>query len=205
MIPNNMTRADLAIFTRNAATQVAAGKVTGLLPEQSLAFSTLLLTVASALSTADAEQVALRAAAIASTQKAQELEENALRSLQMLKYAMKSVDSPADEFDVVGFDPPVRSRQIISPQMPDGLAVEGFSNGVNVLRFNGNNTPNTVTYIIEAKTGRAAQYVIIGASKAQRFKHESVTPGSFYQYRVRAQAARGRVSDWSNEAVVYKE
>jgi len=204
MIPNNMTRADLALFTRNAATQVAAGEVTGLSPDQVLLFSTLLTAVADNLSAADAEQVALRAASIAATQKAQDMGRNALKLLQSLRYAMKSVDSPADEFDAVGFDPPVRSRRVVEPERPDALAVEGFSNGVNKLSFNGNNTPNTVTYIIEAKIGDTPGYAIIGASKAQRFKHERVTPGLMYRYRVRAQAARGRVSDWSNEAVVYR-
>jgi hypothetical protein len=44
-----------------------------------------------------------------------------------------------------------------------------------------------------------------GRKKANRaeVQAQGVTPGQFYQYRVRAQADRNLVSDWSNEAVVY--
>jgi hypothetical protein len=203
MIPHNMPRADLAVFAKNAATQVAAGKVTNLLPDQAILFSTLLSTVADDLAVADAEQVELRAASIAATQKAQDAARRALKYIQLLKYAMKSADSPADQFDVVGFNPPATSRQAVNPETPDGLAAEGSSNGVNELSFNGNNTPNSVTYVIQAKMGEAADYAIVGLSRSQRFKHIGVTPGVMCQYRVRAEAARGRVSDWSNEAVVY--
>ena len=152
----------------------------------------------------DRRQVASRAAAIGDTQKARGQNFLLLRMLQSLKYAMKSVHSPADQFDAVGFDPPATSRKIVTPQTPQQLSVTGFSNGINALRFVGNNTPNTVTYIVEAKTPASERYSIVGASKAQQFKHTGVRPGTFYQYRVRAQSARGSVSDWSNEAVVYR-
>ena len=53
MNPNNLTRAQLADFARNAATQVAFGKVTGLLPEQGLAISAALLAEADELTELD--------------------------------------------------------------------------------------------------------------------------------------------------------
>ena len=46
-------------------------------------------------------------------------------------------------------------------------------------------------------------WVMIGSSQKQSFRHEGVTPGQPYQYRVRAQATRGLVSAWSNTAAVY--
>jgi hypothetical protein len=89
------------------------------------------------------------------------------------------------------------------PQAPTGLAASGFSNGVNILKFSGNNVPGTVTYIVEARLGPAEPYTIVGTSTKQSFKHFGVVPGQYYRYRVRAQASRGMVSDWSNEGVIY--
>jgi hypothetical protein len=201
---NNLTRAELADFAKNAATQVAAGKVTGLLAEQALAISEALMSEADELAELDQQQVAIRAASIEITRKARDKSVRVSRLLQSLKYGMKSVRSPAAQFDAVGFDPPVRTRQIVTPQTPSELAVTGYSNGVNSLRFVGNNKPNSVRYIVEAKIGGSQQYAIVGVSKSQRFKHLGVTPGIPYQYRVQAQAARGSISDWSNEAMVYR-
>ena len=204
MKPNNLTRAELADFAKNAATQVAAGKVTGLSPEQALSISERLMAAAESLAERDRVQVAQRAASIEATRLAHDEDLLVSRILQSLKYAMKSVHSPADQFAAVGFDPPVRSRRFIQPQTPEQLSVTGFSNGVNVLRFLSNNTPNTVTYIVEAKTAGSERYSIVGASKNHSFRHTGTRPDTFYQYRVRAQSTRGGVSDWSNEAVVYR-
>ena len=116
---------------------------------------------------------------------------------------MKGVESGSHEFDAVGFDPPVIGRRPVTPQPPLELSATGYSNGVNALGFTGNNSAGRVLYIIEAKVADASKYSMIGTTKAQRFKHTGVKPGVPCQYRVRAQAARG-VSDWSNEAVVYR-
>jgi hypothetical protein len=204
MIPNNMTRAELAEFTRNAATRVASGKVTGLLPEQVTAFSDGLLADADELSEVDSQIVSLRTALMAATERGRQIKKRALRRNQSLKYAMKSARCRASEFDAVGFDPPAEKRRIVEPQAPTELSVAGFSNGVNELRFTGNNEPNSVRYMIAAKVGGAPNYMIVGVTKAQRFKHVDVTPGVKYQYRIYAQTTRGRVSEWSNEAVVYR-
>jgi hypothetical protein len=200
-----MTRAELAEFARNAATQVAAGKVTGLRPEQVIAFSEGLELDADELSAVDAEIMALRSALMAATQRGRDIKKRNLRRNQSLKYAMKSVHSPASQFDAVGFDPPAERRRVpIAPQRPTEVSVTGNSNGVNKLRFMGNNAPNSVSYLIEARIGDAPDYVIVGVSKAQWFKHTGVTPGVKHQYRIYAQTTRGLVSERSNEAVVYR-
>ena len=162
------------------------------------------MAAAESLAERDRVQVAQRAASIEATRLANEEDRLVSRILQSLKYAMKSVHSPADQFAAVGFDPPVKARRVVRPQTPQQLSATGFSNGVNTLRFESNNTPNTVTYVVEAKTAASEPYSIVGASKNHSFKHTHVRPGNFYQYRVRAQSKRGGVSDWSNEAVVYR-
>ncbi len=203
IIPNDMTRAQLVDFARNAATQVANGKVSGLLAEQILAFAAGLAADADDLAAADAEQVALRAASIAATRKAQDISARSLRRLQSLRYAMKAARCGAAQYDAVGFDPPVKGRQMVKPKVPFDLSAAGYSNGVNVLKYDSRDTPNTVAYIIEAKIGDADRYQIVGTSKNRSFKHTGVKPGVQIQYRVGSQATRGGLSEWSNEAVVY--
>jgi len=94
-------------------------------------------------------------------------------------------------------------RSIYTPVTPSDLAATGYSNGTNQLSYRGNNPSGTVTYAIEVKIGDTAPFVLLATTTTQKYKHEGVTPGQFYQYRVRAQASRNNVSDWSNEAVVY--
>ena len=146
MKPNNLTRAELADFAKNAATQVSAGKVTGLSAEQALSISETLMVAAESLAERDRVQVAQRAASIEATRLAHLEDLLVSRILQSLKYAMKSVHSPADQFAAVGFDPPVRSRRFIQPQTPEQLSVTGFSNGVNVLRFVSKHSKHCHTY-----------------------------------------------------------
>ena len=205
MDPNRLHRADLADMAKNTAVQVAAGKVTGLLAEQVAGISTTIGNAAAELAIADQAQVAAVAAAHEATAIAQEKRFRLLRLMQELKYTMKGIGSEANEFDAVGFDPPVTVRQRVNPQMPTELSVAGFSNGVNKLRFTGNNRPSSVTYLIEGRVNDADDYVIIGSTRRQRFRHTGVRPGVPIQYRVRAQAARGVTSAFSNEAVVYRE
>ena len=204
MNPNKLNRAELAEFAQNTATQVANGKVSGLLAAQVASISAAIDAAAAELAAADQIQVSARAAALEATRIAQEKRFELLKLLQDLKYTMKGIESSAHEFDAVGFDPPVIGRHIVTPQTPAELAATGFSNGVNVLRFAGNNAPSSVTYVIEARVADAARYTIIGTSRKQSFKHVGVRPGEPIQYRICAQAARGMVSAWSNEAGVYR-
>lgn len=205
MNPHYLTRAELADFGRNTAMQVANGKVSGLLAAQIASISAAIDAASAELAEADRRQVELRAAAIEATRIAQDKRAHLLKLLQDLKYTMKGLESEAHEFDAVGFDPPVIGRRPVIPQTPFELAATGYSNGVNALRFAGNNGPGRVAYTVEAKIADSPLYAIIGTSKSQRFKHTGVKPGVPIQYRVRAQAARGAVSDWSNEAAVYRE
>ena len=106
-----------------------------------------------------------------------------------------------DQYEAMGFDPPANPRTVTMPERPTELSATGFANGVNKLKFRGNNGPNKVNYVLEANKGDG--WFIIGATRSQSFKHTGVTPGQGYQYRVRAQASRGLVSAWSNTASVY--
>jgi hypothetical protein len=183
---------------------IANGKVAGLSAAQVASISAALSEAADELTDADQTQVSARAASLEATRIAQQKRLRAIRELQHLKYTMKGLGSQAHEFDCVGFDPPVLTRRMVTPQAPFELSAAGYSNGVNSLTFSGNNSPSTVTYIIEAKIGMSDQYAIVGTSRKQSFKHTGVKPGEKIQYRIRAQTARGLVSAWSNEAIVYR-
>ena len=203
MDPHKLSRADLVDFTTNAATGVAGGKVTGFLAAQNTAISDALTDANAVLAAANLAAVEARSASKEATQIAQDAAFEVQQQLQDLKFGMKSVESPAADYDAIGFDPPVETRTIVTPNRPTELEAEGFSYGINQLTFVGNNATGSVTYVIEAKIGDTAPYVIVGTCTKQAFKHTGVIPGQFYQYHVRAQAARNLVSDWSNEAVVY--
>jgi len=205
MNPNYLTRAELADFGKNTATQVANGKVSGLLDAQVASISAALAEASAELAEADRLQVETRAAAIAATEAAQVKRRRLLKLLQDLKYTMKGLESPASEFDAVGFDPPVVGRRPVIPQTPGELAAVGYSNGVNKLSFAGNNGPGRVLYLVQAKSSDTPSYTMIGSTKSQRFAHTGVRPGVPIQYRVLALAARGQVSAPSNEAGVYRE
>ena len=82
------------------------------------------------------------------------------------------------------------------------MAAVGFSNGVNTGRFNGNNKNSLVAYEVWRREGDTGAWHIHILTKKQTFKDEGVTPGQFYEYRVRARAAQTN-SDFSNSTVVY--
>ena len=86
---------------------------------------------------------------------------------------------------------PVFTRGTIIPIAPTDLAAVGYSNGINALDWVSGNIPGTVTFAIECKIGDTSPYVLVGTTTQQKWIHEGVTPGQFYQYRTRAQAARG--------------
>ena len=205
MNPNYLTRAELADFGKNTATQVANGKISGLLAAQVTSISVAIADASAQLAEADRLQVEARAAAMAATEAATVMRRQLLKLLQALKYTMKGLESQASEFDIVGFDPPVIGRRPVIPQTPGELAAVGYSNGVNKITFAGNNGPGRVLYLVQAKSPDTPGYTIIGSTKAQRFAHTGVRPGVPVQYRVLALAARGQMSAPSNEAGVYRE
>jgi len=198
-----INRAALVDFTTNAATGVADGKVSGFSAPQNTAISDALTDANTVLAAADLAAVEARAAALAAMAIAQDAAKNVTKQLAELKFSMRGVDASNDQYDSIGFDPPETVRTIVVPATPTDLAATGFSNGINQLTWTGNNLSGSVTYAIEVKIGDTAPYILLATATAQRFQHMGVTPGQFYQYRVRAQAARNQVSGWSNEAVVY--
>ena len=200
--PRNLTRADLADLIKNTATVVADGRITGLLPGQQTQFAEAFANMGVRLGTINGEQVAAMARARDLTEVAQLVRGEALNLLQSLRYVMKSIRSPDNEFDAVGLAAPARPRSVLLPDAPTHLTGISKVSGMIELRFKGNNDPGTVVYMVYARTGPSSDWSLVGAGRAQAFAHFDVTPREYYRYRVQAQASRGLVSFWSNEATV---
>lgn len=201
--PNKMTRADLVNFTTHAATEVADGVVTGFLAAQNTAISDALNDANAVLAANETSAVDALASYRNAVMVAQDQAAVVRGLLQNLKDAMRSVNSPGDEYAMVGFDPPIVDRGTVIPEIPTDLAAVGFSNNINSLNWVSHNVPGSVVFEIWAIIGDTAPDALVGTTTQQKWNHEGVTPGEYYEYHVRARAARNSVSAFSNSAVVY--
>src|SRR4051794_14086383 len=195
MNPRTLERANLVNFTRNAAKAFADGKVTGFSPEQNAAMSTALFAEADALQEDNDKAVELLAKYHSQIESAQVRRLTILKMLTEDKFAMRGVNAAADQYDAVGFDPPADPASRIKPKTPSKLAATGLSNGVNKLKYKGNNISGRVTYQIEANMGDG--WVMVDSTTKQTYEHRGVKPGQRYEYRVRSKGTRGQVSAWS--------
>ncbi|MFZ1699751.1 MAG: hypothetical protein WBO10_01405 [Pyrinomonadaceae bacterium] len=116
--------------------------------------------------------------------------------------ALKAGRASKSEYDLCGFGFPAEPVKMYEAQDPSDLAVVGFSNGVNQGRFRGNNLPGRVVYEIWRRHGDEGPWGKHTLTKKQSFTDTGVTPGQYYEYRVRAIAAQ-TTSNFSNSAVVY--
>ena len=199
--PRRLSRPTLAVFAKSAAKAIADGKITELTPEQNLAMSAALDAEADLLAEADEKAVASAAQARTDTAIANDRQRKVVEMLSAYKFALRGLRAPASEYEALGFDPPADPANVTMPETPTKLRATGFSNGVNKLKYQGNNGANAVSFVLEANKGDG--WFMIGTTRNQSFKHEGVTPGQGCQYRVRAQATRGLTSAWSNTASVY--
>jgi hypothetical protein len=121
---------------------------------------------------------------------------------KQVRDTLKAVIAPRDQYELAGFDAPDMIKTTYVAQTPSGLSVVGFSNGVNKGKFKGNNKSASVVYEIWRRQRDSGDWGIITITKHGKFTDNAVTPGLFYEYKVRAQAAKN-TSEWSNTAVVY--
>jgi hypothetical protein len=115
---------------------------------------------------------------------------------------LKAGDAPKSELELAGFSMPKQRSNAYTAETPSDLAAVGFSNGVNRGGFSGNNRNGTVVYEIWRREGDEGAWHSHILTSKQSFKDEGVTPGQYYEYRVRARA-RQTISDYSNTTVVY--
>jgi hypothetical protein len=89
-----------------------------------------------------------------------------------------------------------------SPVMPTNVVAEGFSNGINKVKWKKGANISGTQYIVEAKSGNATVFSYAGVTTKSTFEHKNQKPGERIFYRVKAQR-NDEQSPYSNEAVVY--
>jgi hypothetical protein len=158
---------------------MAAGKVTGFTPQQSADLAAELAAEAEALQMEDDKIVDLLARYHEQIERAGVRRLKILKMLTQDKFAMRSVGATEEQYVALGFDPPADTRGRTKPKTPTKLAVTGLSNGINKLKFKGNNVPGRVSYMIEANTGDG--WVMIDSTPRQYYVHRGVKPGQRYE------------------------
>lgn len=196
-----LTEAELADFAQNVNTLLGGTLLTAIdtnvRADLAAAIGTLpatLATQAAAASVAEAERKA--SVSQRNTSRSQ------VRSLMsQVRDALKAGLAPKDQYDLCGFDFPTL-RSTYEAVDPTKLSAFGYSNGVNVVRFSGNNKPGQVIYEVWRRHGDTAAWALHATTKKQSYTDTGVTPGQYYEYKVWAVAAKS-VSNFSNSGVVY--
>ena len=153
------------------------------------------------------ETIAASAAIAKDTRKAAVSDRNSIKRqinalMKQVRDTLLASNSPQSQWELAGFDYPdlVQTRYIA--QDPTELSAFGYSNGVNTIVFKGNNKPGRVIFEIWRRHGDTAGWALHATTRRQRHTDTPVTPGQYYEYKVRAVASRS-TSNFSNTAVVY--
>lgn len=119
-----------------------------------------------------------------------------------VRNALNAGLAPRAQYNLCGLDRASKSRTAHVAQDPTELSATGASNGVNRLTFSGNNRSGRVVYEIYRRERSDGRWDYLNSTGKQRYTDTTVTPGQYYEYKVRAVAAK-TVSNYSNPAVVY--
>jgi len=193
--------ADLVDFSKNVKTSLTGGLVVGLDAHIAADLATALDPVNTSYESSiemGVQRTAVKQTAIADKQI---LRDDVLVRLAKVRNYLVAAECPKTAFEACGFTYPKTGAKVIASD-PTNLTATGASNGVNQIRFSGNNRPGSVVYEIWRRQGDEGGWGIIITTKRQLAKDTPVTPGQYYEYKVRAVAARS-VSNFSNSAVVY--
>lgn len=198
----NLDGNELADMAENLAELLAGSELSSIEEHVRAELIALLGTKASLLATQTAAAQAIdfekQAAFAARDMTYSEIIEWVRRVRDLLK-AGRAVDA---QFDLAGFNSPVRRGNAYRASDPTDVAAVGFSNGINELRYTGNNRHGLVVYEIWRRTGRESEWQKHDLTRKQSYHDHGVTPGQYYEYRVRAVAAQN-TSGFSNTTVVY--
>ena len=98
----------------------------------------------------------------------------------------------------------VRDRvpSLHAPLAPTQLSVRGTDFGTNVLKWNRAENRAGTLFVVEAKAGASASFILVDVVKTTRYAHANQMPGVRIVYRVRARRG-STVSAPSNEGIVY--
>ena len=168
----------------------------------SSALATSIGSLPSTLETEAAAAAVAREASRAAVAQKNQTRRELIALLRRVRDTLTANDAPKDQYAIAGFDYADLVPTAYSAQDPTDLSAFGYSNGVITLRFTGNNKPSRVVYEIWRRHGDTVGWGIHALTRRQRYVDTPVTPGQYYEYKVRAVAAKS-VSNFSNSAVVY--
>lgn len=100
--------------------------------------------------------------------------------MSQVKNALLAGLATKDQYDLCGFDYREFSTGPYQAQDPTELSAFGYSNGVNAMKFRGNNNLNSVVYEIWRRHGDTAAWALLATTKKQSFTDTPVTPGQYY-------------------------
>lgn len=203
-----LSAANLADFAENIATLLGGTDLSAIDSNVRTDLLTLMGTLPADLSSAAAEQIVQAGQSKAATATKDDLQKSLLTVIGQVRNSLVAGLAPADQYALCQFDIPVGEATGISrpapvaPNVPTGLACQGYSNGQIIGGFNGQNPDSNVRYEIWRLQGDTEDYMLHAVVTKQKFVDDPTTPGQLYQYKVRAVGAGGN-SAFSNVAVVY--
>jgi hypothetical protein len=104
------------------------------------------------------------------------------------------------DFEVCGFSYRKKWTRVVA-QEPDQLSVADIGNGINKIKFRGNNPPNRVNYEIFRRQGKSGEWRLLAATPKQSYTDVLENPDPYYEYKVRAKASSS-TSGFSNTGAV---
>lgn len=191
-----------ADFAGNVATLLAGTQLSAIDVNVRNDLLAALGTLPASLSTAAADQMAAYDRAIATTSVRDDIKAVVDTIMSQVSASLRAGLASKEQFDLCGFDYPFGTRSRKVPSAPTDLSAFGSSNGVNKCRFRGNNKPGSVSYEIWRREGRDGVWALLKTATKQSFVDSPVTPGQYYEYKVRAIAPTA-TSAFSGTAVVY--
>ena len=198
----NLTPEEKVQFAENVATLLGGTALAAIDPAVRTDLLTAMGTLPADLTAADTDAFVQAAQAKASTEARNFTVDQIDTVLKSVRDFLIASNAPKEQFDLCAFDYPATTKTTIIAQVPTTLGVLGYSNHINKGQFTGNNKPGTVVYEVFRREGDEGPWGLRLQTRRQNFSDVGVTPGQYYEYKVRAVAARN-TSEFSNSAVVY--
>ena len=193
---------ELADFAANIATLLAGSELTAIDSNVRATILAEIGTLPDQLADATAEAAVAEDEKRAAVSRRNAFTDRTEEIMTQVRLQLKAGKAPKRQFDLCGFDYPFTPPSRYIARDPEHLSVSGISIGLNTGIFTGNNIAGRVTYEIWRRLSADGEWSIVGTTKKQKFTDTPVRPGQFYQYKVRAVAARS-TSNFSNPAIVY--
>lgn len=191
----------LADFAENVSTLLGGTELSAIDSNVRTDLLTAVGTLPATLATLAADQVIAFDAMKAATSVRDGVADEVIVLMGQVRDYLRAGKAPKDQWDLCGFDYP-KERSINIPQTPVDLSGAGQSNGVNDLKFKGNNPQGGVFYEMYRREGDEGPWGLLGTTTRQNYHDTPVTPGQYYEYKVRAANSNG-ASDFSGSVVIY--